>query len=352
MAKKIISEDLQMKAEKQIADLQRIIDYQIKEYTIELLIHKYQENRKEDQNDIFIPHYQRKFVWDKKKQSLFIESLLLGLPVPYMFTADNDGRSEIVDGSQRLQTMESFINNELQLIKLNKLTLLNDFKFEDLPLSRQRRFKKRTIRLIELTDKADYDARKDIFARINQNPTPLSAMEIRRGVYEGDFNNFIEQCSLNLQFQQLCPVSDERQQRREYQEMVLRFFAYSENLYQFVHSVKDFNDNYMDEKSRGFDAKSMETDFKTMLNFVNKHFPHGFAKKDRPNSTPRVRFEAIAVGVNLALKEKPDLVPAQPIENWLESDEFKEHITSDAANNRKKVRGRIEFVKNKLLIHS
>jgi hypothetical protein len=144
-------------------------------------------------------------------------------------------------------------------------------------------------------------------------------------------------------------VSDDRQQRREYQEMVLRFFSYSEKLYQFVHSVKDFNDLYMDEKSRGFDAKSMEADFKNMLIFVQKHFPHGFAKKDRPNSTPRVRFEAISVGVNLALKEKPDLIPAQPIENWLESDEFKEHITSDAANNRKKVRGRIEFVKNKLL---
>lgn len=349
MPKKIISEDLQMEAEQQIADLQKIVDYQIKEYTIELLVQKYQDGADDDKNDIFIPSYQRKFVWDKKKQSLFIESLLLGLPIPYLFTADHEGRSEIVDGSQRLRTMEAFLDNQLILIGLVKLNLLNGFTFKDLPLSRQRRFKKRTVRLIELTDKADYTIRKDIFARINTSGTPLSAMEVRRGVHEGDFDKFIEQSSQNELFRKLCPVSDDRQQRREYQEMVLRFFAYSENLYKFVHSVKDFNDQYMDEKSKGFDATRMETDFNNMLRFVQQHFPYGFAKKDRPNSTPRVRFEAIAVGVNLALKEKPNLVPAQPIENWVTSEEFMEHITSDAANNRKKVRGRIEFVKNKLL---
>jgi hypothetical protein len=65
MAKKIITEDQQMEAEKQIVDLQKIVDYQIKEYTIELLVQKYQEGEDEDKNDIFIPSYQRKFVWDK-----------------------------------------------------------------------------------------------------------------------------------------------------------------------------------------------------------------------------------------------------------------------------------------------
>jgi Protein of unknown function DUF262 len=124
--------DQQMGAEQQIIEKQKVVDYQIREYTIELLVRKYQEGRKEKKNDIFIPDYQRKFVWDEKKQSFFIESLLLGMPIPYMFSADsaeNDGRSEIVDGSQRLRTLEAFLDNKLVLIGLEKLALLNGFRF-------------------------------------------------------------------------------------------------------------------------------------------------------------------------------------------------------------------------------
>lgn len=349
------SEDQQMAAEKQIAELQKIVDYQITEYTIEFLVHKYQQGRNRNMNDIFIPHYQRKFVWDEKKQSMFIESLLLGLPVPYMFSSDSreqDGRIEIVDGSQRLRTLEAFIDNKLVLKGLEKLDLLNGFRFEDLPLSRQRRFKSRSIKMIKLTDKANYEIRKDIFGRINQTPTLLSDMEIRRGAYESDFTKFLEQCARNSKFLQLCPISDKRKDREESAEMVLRFFAYSEDLNKFTHIVKDFNDEYTKRKSKGFDETAMEEDFENMLDFVDKHFPYGFKKGANYNSTPRVRFEAIAIGVHLALKENPNLIPAQPVENWIHSDEFKEHITSDAANNRKKVIGRIDFVKNKLLTNT
>jgi hypothetical protein len=347
--------DQQMDAEQQIIEKQKIVDYQIREYTIELLIKKYQEGREEGKNDIFIPDYQRKFVWDEKKQSFFIESLLLGMPIPYMFSADsaeNDGRSEIVDGSQRLRTMEAFLDNKLVLVDLKKLHLLNGFRFSDFPDSRQRRFKRKTIRLIELTEKADYKVRKDIFSRINTTATLLSEMELRRGVYEGDFSDFLRNCSENVKFHLLCPVSSKRTVREEYQELVLRFFAYGEQLDKFVHSVKDFLNDYAAEKSQQFDAVTMEEDFENMLDFVNIHFPYGFKKTENHNSTPRVRFEAISVGVHLALKVKPNLIPAQPVLNWLESNEFKYHVTSDAANNLSKVIGRIEFVKNKLLTNS
>jgi Protein of unknown function DUF262 len=344
--------DQQIKADEQIMEKQKIVDYQIREYTIELLVKKFQEGRKENKNDIFIPDYQRKFVWDEKKQSFFIESLLLGMPIPYMFSADsaeNDGRSEIVDGSQRLRTMEAFLDNKLVLVDLKKLDFLNGFRFSDFLDSRQRRFKRKTIRLIELTEKADYKVRKEIFSRINTTATLLSEMELRRGVYEGDFSDFLRTCSENVKFHLLCPVSSKRTVREEYQELVLRFFAYGEQLDKFVHSVKNFLDDYASEKSQQFDAAAMEEDFENMLDFVNIHFPYGFKKTENHNSTPRVRFEAISVGVHLALKVKPNLIPAQPVSNWLESEAFKAHVTSDAANNLSKVLGRIEFVKNKLL---
>lgn len=347
------SEEQKELAEAQILEKQKIVDYQIREYTIELLVNKYTEGIENDTNDIFIPRYQRKMVWNQQKQSKFIESLFLGLPIPYMFAADSpedEGRSEIVDGSQRLRTLKYFLHNELVLKKLELLTHIEGYRFEDLPLSRQRRFKKKTIRLIELTDKADYRMRKEIFSRINTTPVLLSQMEIRKGAYEGNFYNFLQYCAENPKFHILCPISQGRKDREETNEMILRFFAYSENYQNFVHSVKDFNSKYMEDKnSSGFDESILSEEFENMLDFVEKYFPYGFKKTKNHKSTPRVRFEAIAVGVNLALKEQPNLQPQTPILDWLLSDEFLEHVTSDAANNRNKLIGRIEFVRDKLL---
>ena len=84
------------------------------------------------------------------------------------------------------------------------------------------------------------------------------------------------------------------------------------------------------------------------MSFVKNNFnPPYFARKGRDNATPRVRFEALSVGVYLALKEKPDL---QVVDlSWLESDEFKYHTTSDASNNQGKLKARIEFVRDCLL---
>jgi uncharacterized protein with ParB-like and HNH nuclease domain len=166
------SEDQKMAAERQINDLQRVVDYMIKEYSIEELVEKYQVGRDRNKNKMVIPKAHRKFVWDEQKQSLFIESVLLGLPIAHLFVAElpkTENRFEIVDGSQRLRTFEAFIDNKLILNGLQKLTLLNGFRFKDLPLSRQRRFKARSIRLIELTHKADYKVREELFVRINQS---------------------------------------------------------------------------------------------------------------------------------------------------------------------------------------
>ncbi len=341
------TDDQQDKAEQQIVTQQRIADYEVREYPIEVLIQKYKSD------EIFIPKYQRKYVWSKKKASKFIESILLGLPIPYLFLADaphSDGASEIVDGSQRIRTLEYFIENELVLVNLEKLTALEGFRFIDLPLSRQRRFLKKTIRLIELTDKADIIVRKDLFERINTTPEPLSDMEIRKGVYEGTFYDFIDSCSKNIKFLILCPISDERIERDERLELVLRFFAYTNNYTKFIHEVKDFLDEYMKEKNKSFDKPLMEEDFENMLDFVDKYFPYGFKKTINHKSTPRVRFEAIAVGVGLALKEKSNLTgDRNQILKWLNSPEFKHHTTSDAANNKSKVTGRMEFVRDKLL---
>ena len=84
-----------------------------------------------------------------------------------------------------------------------------------------------------------------------------------------------------------------------------------------------------------------------MLRFVKQNFPSGFAKTKTSTITPRVRFEAISVGVILALRQNPDL----RVDNvrWLDSDTFKELTTSDASNNQGKLKARVEYVRDQLL---
>lgn len=338
-------------AEKQITEEQRVVDYEVHEYPIEVIVQKYVDGLEDQTNDIFIPPYQRKFVWDEKKQSKFIESLMLGLPIPYIFTADNDGRMEVIDGSQRIRTLDAFLSNLLELQGLKLLDKLNGFTFGDLPPSRQRKFKKKTLRLIDLTDKATRETRIEMFGRINTTPVKLNDMQVRKGLFEGEFQDFLAECTQNIKFKILCPVSNKKAEQEERLEMVLRYFAYSERYQKFVHIVKDFLDDYMKDMQAKFNHKiadKLREDFEDMLDFVWNNFPYGFKKSVGAKSTPRVRFEAISVGVHLALKAKPDLVPKN-VTSWLDSKEFENHTTSDAANNRLKVVGRLEYVRDKLL---
>lgn len=348
------SELLKAEAEEEILEHQRIVDYDTKEYPVEVIVDKYLTGKDDDENEIFVPDYQREFVWPNDRRSKFIESVLIGLPIPYIFVADvgkGEGRLEIVDGSQRIRTLAAFVGNEFELVGLKRLKKLNGFQFSDLPTARQRRFKRRTIRLIELTERADEAVRRDIFERINTGSLLLNDMEQRWGIKEGPLLEFIRECASDPLFKKLAPLSDSVELRRERDEFVLRFFAYLDNYLNFDKRVFEFLDDYLESHQPGFDAtkaEPMRAEFKHMLEFVDRYFaPNGFRKKAAHTRTPRIRFEAIAVGVALALRENPSLVPANV--DWLESDEFKQHTTSDASNSRPKVKARIEFVRDRLL---
>ncbi|MDX2304340.1 MAG: DUF262 domain-containing protein [Microscillaceae bacterium] len=123
------------KAEEQIREKQKAVDYDIKEFTVEIMVLKYLKGGENDENEIYIPDYQRAFVWKQDQQSRLIESLILGLPIPYIFTAEMpDGRLEIVDGSQRIRTLAAFINNGLILKDLDILKNLEGYTFDNLSI--------------------------------------------------------------------------------------------------------------------------------------------------------------------------------------------------------------------------
>ena len=348
--KQIITEEMKDIAEKEIIEKMKYYDYDTVEYPIEVIVEKYHKGLDNDDGDIYIPDYQREYVWSDKRRSKFIESIILGIPIPYIFFADVDGRYEIVDGSQRIRTLHSFLYNELQLQDLEKLTTLNNFYFKDLSISRQRRIKNKSLKMIALSEKTDPEARFDLFERINTGSDILKPIEIRKGAYSGKFYDFISECAENQLFRELCPISENRTLRAEPQEMVLRFFAYGENIENYKGKVREFLDNYIKEKNRVFNEEmksKMQEDFNKMLKLIKANFPNGFAKTKNATSTPRVRFEAISVGVHLALKKNPNLEKVNI--DWLDSNEFKRYTRSDAANNKSNLIGRINYVRDKIL---
>lgn len=341
--------------EAQIQELQKITDYEIHEWPIEVLVDKFTNGREDDTSEIFIPDYQRDMVWSAKQQSRFIESILIRLPVPFIFTADvaagdRAGNLEIIDGSQRIRTLEHFLSDRLRLEGLSKLTTANGMRFSDFAKPRQLRLKRTSIRVIELTEKADEEARREMFDRLNSGGTKLTSMEIRRGVIDGKFMTFISACANAEKFRRMVPLSERNAKRKEYEEIALRYFAYSNNYQNFRKSVEQFMDEYLRERNSDISDDSlsqMRAEFDDMLEFVERHFPTGF-KRVGYNTVSRIRFEAIAVGVTLARREQPHLVPAD-VTCWLESPEFIKHTRSDASNSRPKLINRIHFVRDHLL---
>ncbi|SEK99998.1 DUF262 domain-containing protein [Nitrosovibrio tenuis] len=357
ISQKEITTEERFAAEVQIRELKHNVDYSTKEFTIEVIVDKYMEGKEEDENEIFIPTYQRAFVWTDDRKSKFIESIILELPIPYIFIAtlpkdilSDEGRAEIVDGSQRIRTLAAFLQDDLRLTGLNKLEKLNGFRFSDLEVSRQRKIKRQGIRVIELSDRATEQIRRDIFERINTGSDELRAMEKRKGIYTGPFYDFIRECASLPAFKTVCPISNSRQRREEAEELVLRYFSYSDTYQSFRHDVRNFLDNYLKTHQQEFERDRMLSQFLKMIQFAYSHFPYGFRKSKDSSSVARVRFEALACGITLAQRINPDLNPSKDsIERWIDSDEFRAQVVSDASNSLPRLKGRIEYVRDRLL---
>ena len=191
-------------------------------------------------------------------------------------------------------------------------------------------------------------ARQDLFYRINTTGIKANDSEVRRGSYPGPLTDFIEKCSKDELFVSLCPMNEDRVKRHERFEFVLRFFAYLNEYENFGHTVNEFLDEYLVNNLMNFNEEQFEMEFQRMIRFVKENFSFGFTKSEKAKATPRVRFEAISVGVALALRINPNL----KVKNiaWIDSAEFKEYTTSDASNNEGKLKLRVEYVRDQLLM--
>lgn len=343
------------RSSKQISEKKQDIKYDTRDYVVNYLVQQFTEG------EFYVPlDYQRQFIWNDKDKCNFIESILMGLPIPFMFFADtNDGRIEIVDGAQRTQTLIQFAQNDLVLNDLKVLTDTNGFCFKDLDQAIQRRFLNTNIRVVFLEEGTTEKTRQEIFKRINTGGVNATPTEARRGSYDGKFKKFIEECVKNELFTTLAPRTDLTEKRYEGFELVSRFFAYSDNFENhfdgYTGDVARYIDNYINEKNNDWEKDIYEVEladykerFENMLQFAHQLLgDQGFRKTPKSKSTPRARFEAIAVGISMALKENKNLIPNKTA--WIESEEFAKCTKSDAANNKTKLIGRISFVRDSLL---
>jgi hypothetical protein len=310
-----------------------------------------------ESGDIFVPpEYQRQFIWDAERQSVLIESVFLGIPVPSLFMATNsDATWEVVDGVQRLGSLSHFFGTDklldrikrsepLKLKSLAKLDQLNGVKFSDLPKSIQLHLATRPMRVTVLNDKSDLAVRFDLFERLNTGGVTLTPQEIRNCVYRGEFNESIKALAESVDFRKAVKVHDSKSSNGTYEELVLRFFAYLENYAKFDHSVKDFLNEYMSDHRHTRVTAKEEKLFTDTINLLLQAFPNGISRGR--GVTPVNLFEALSVGVALAIKQGKQ-VTANKLPPLINDQTIKSY-TGAGSNQKKFVIGRIEYVRDAL----
>lgn len=346
------SDERKEQAEREIVERSKRIDFFLSEFTVEFLAKQMRER------EFVVPAYQREFTWEERRKSRFIESVLMGLPIPFIFFWEMpDGRLEVVDGSQRLRTLEEWIHGDLVLGELEELPGLSYSRFSDLLESRQRKVKNRSIRGIVLNEHADDQARFDMFERINTGSKAANKAEVRRGALGGPFIDLVIELAKLPRFAKLAPVPQKALNEREREELVTRFFAYGDGLEGYKDRPAAFLFDYTRRTNQAFlDRPELVEEYRrrfaNMIAFIDNNSPNGFSKTKTSKTTPRVRFEALAIGSYLALRDNPALLvdgPSEPMTDWLDSPEFSEVTTSDGANVISKLRGRIGFVHKRLL---
>ena len=304
------------------------------------------------------PKYQRQFRWDDVRCSQFIESLMLGIPIPSLFMATNtDNTWEVVDGVQRLSTIIKFagskslrdrhsVGDALVLTELQKLTDFVGLRFEELPPNLQLHFSTRPVKVITLNDKSDSVVRYDLFERLNKGGVALSSQEIRDCVFQGDFADFLERLSKTPPFKKVVRLTPLQQRDATAEECVLRFFAFRDRYKTFEHSVTEFLNKYMEDASKTFDYQRQERIFEKTFKELARVFPKGITRQKR-KTTPLNLYEGIAVGASFALDNVQQLKTTD-LAIWLHSEDLR-RTTTGATNDRSAVKGRIEFCRDRFM---
>lgn len=246
------------------------------------------------------PEFQRKFVWNKAKASHLIESLILEIPIPVIYVAEDAKKMyEVVDGQQRLTSICSYLDgkfpdgDDFKLSGLQVLKELNGKALKSLTNEYQEKILGATLRLIVIERESDPDVKFEVFKRLNLGAMQLNDQELRNCVMRGSYNDLLKDLSSNRHLLKIMGL-DEPHYRMKDRELILRFFAMWRNTHlKYKGPMKQFLNREMETyrnaaeseliKMRKVFEKSIEMAFAVFGNQAFRRFNAG--KASSPNGS-------------------------------------------------------------------
>jgi hypothetical protein len=284
---------------------QRKIIWQAKDFSIREFLSMKQDGELELQ-----PEYQRNYVASVQIASRLIESILMDVPIPVIYLAEErNGKFSVIDGQQRLTSFISFVEGllpngeEFKLSGLKVLSELNRKSFQHLDRDLQLKIRTTTIHSIIIKKESNEDIKFEIFERLNTGSTKLNEDEIRNTVYRGPYIKLLHELSLNSTFHQLVQKENFRN-RMIYRGMILRFLALSERSYlnykpsmtQFSNKELRDNRSLTDEK-----AKEYRDRFNHCVDLVKTVFGSQAFRRYMPGNEESPRGSWTVTRINMAL---------------------------------------------------
>lgn len=279
---------------------------------------------------IYVPSFQRGFVWTLKQASRFIESLLIGLPVPSIFLAKEQETQKllVIDGQQRLRTLQYFYSGifadsgrEFALRGIPS-PQFNGITYKSLPDDDRRRLDDSILHAIIV--KQDEPSEDDssiyhIFERLNTGGVLLQPQEIRTCIYHGEFSDLLKELNENESWRSIYgPVSKNLRD----QELILRFLALYFQVDTYNRPIKAFLNSYMG-KNRHLKHQSADQLSQAFVNTIEiVHNSLGTQAFKIRKALSAAVFDAVMVGIarRLARGKIQDYVKLQEQHQALLSD--------------------------------
>jgi hypothetical protein len=215
------------------------------------------------------PDFQRGEVWPRRLKSRLIESLLLNIPIPVLYFAeDDDGTRVVIDGQQRLRAISEFFSGGFALGDLQVLAELNDKSWTDISAKIARTILNRTLRCVVISSKSSPTLRFEMFERLNTGSVQLNDQELRNCIFRGSFNVSLDAIVRHPIWLSAVDRNEPDARLRDH-ELALRFLALRDSIERYRPPLKRLLNDFMALHRRDT-GSALEDQRRLVLDTVSK----------------------------------------------------------------------------------